>query len=149
MTTNRDGTFGFMADSGRYLARCSNCAPKANIANMNFAFVHEILTYSRVHDERRSSFADRFNTYITAYLRMLKKFGARCLSAEEYESLTRQKLKEYYRFLGKSLINRREREFWDYHRKELKELGYPFSLFKLGASSTRALLSKVFGRLWA
>jgi glycosyltransferase involved in cell wall biosynthesis len=115
----------------------------------DFAFVHEILTYSRIHDERRSSFADRFNTYITAYLRMLKKFGARCLSAEEYESLTRRKLKEYYRFLGKSLINRREREFWEYHRKELKALGYPFSTVKLGASSARALLSKVFGRLWA
>ena len=114
----------------------------------DFGFVHQVLTYSRVHDERRSSFADRFNTYIVAYLKMLKKYGPLCLSSEEYESLLKKKLKDYYRFLGGSLIDRREKEFWKYHKKELLNLGHPLNRVKLSAASVRSLLSRIFRRVW-
>jgi glycosyltransferase involved in cell wall biosynthesis len=118
------------------------------LQSADFAFVHQILTYSRVHAERRSSFADRVNTYRTAYLIMLKKYGPLCLDSHEYGKLLKRTIKEYYRFLARSLVNRRGKEFWDYHRQEMKKLGYPISFLKLTAASVRPLLSKLFGKLW-
>jgi glycosyltransferase involved in cell wall biosynthesis len=118
------------------------------LQRVDFCFVHQVLTFSRVHNGQRSSFADRYNTYIGAYFRMLKKYGPLCLHKEEYESLLTTTLKDYYRFLGKSLIGTREKEFWEYHKKELHYLGYPLNLFKLSAATLRSLLSRGFTRVW-
>lgn len=118
------------------------------LQNSDFGFVHQILTYSRVHNEQRSSFADRFNTYIPAYLYVLKKYGPSCLSNEEYFSLFEKKLKSYYRFLGKSLLEKKEKEFWDYHKKNLEELGHPFSILKTASASIRIMIGQIFNRIW-
>jgi hypothetical protein len=117
------------------------------LKNSDYGFVHQILTYSRVHDERRSSFADRFNTYIPAYLLILKKYGPLYLTTEEFEKLMEKKMKGYYRFLSKSILQRREKEFWDYHRKELENIGRPLSHYKLTFSAARILLGNLFSRL--
>jgi hypothetical protein len=44
----------------------------------------------------------------------------------------REKLREYYQYLGWQLFKRRGREFWDYHRGQLRELGHPLSRTRLG-----------------
>jgi len=115
----------------------------------DFGFVHQILTYSRIHNESRSSFADRVNAYIPAYLFILKKYGHLCLSPEDFDLLLKTKMKSYYRFLGRSLLKRREKEFWTYHQRALEEIGFRLNYLRLGLSTIRFLISQIFNRLWA
>jgi len=49
-------------------------------------------------------------------------------------------LKNYPRFLAKSVFELREKEFWNYHRNELKRLGYPPSAASLIKASLLELL---------
>lgn len=118
------------------------------LQNSDFGFIHQVLTYTRVHNEQTSVFAERFNTYIPAYLHVLKKYGPSCLSDGEFHDLLTKKMKAYYRFLGRSILGKREKGFWDYHKKELKELGYSFSWLKIITASTRFVLSHLFNRIW-
>ncbi len=101
------------------------------LQNADFGFVHEVLTFTRVHNEAASSFARRFNTYILGDLTWLMKYGPAYLTSEEYEKCLKRSLNGYYRFLAESLWSRREKEFWDYHRTELKKLNCSFSRTKL------------------
>lgn len=118
------------------------------LQNSDFGFVHQVLTYTRVHHEQQSSFSDSLNTYIPAYLHVLKKYGPSCLSKEEYYSLFKKKLKSYYRFLGNSFLDRREKKFWDYHKKSLEELGYRYNFFKTISSAARIITGRVFNKIW-
>lgn len=90
----------------------------------DFGFVHQVLTFVRTHDESVSaSYADRLNTYAPAWLHMLARYGPRCLSEDEYRRLWRQKLEEYYRFLGRRIFRSwRDRQFWAYHAEALGSL---------------------------
>lgn len=118
------------------------------LQHSDFGFVHQILTYTRVHPEQQSSFANKFNTYIPAYLHVLKKYGPACLTNEEYHDLFKKKLKSYYRFLGNSILKNRGKEFWDYHKKNLEELGHPFNSLKAITSFARITASQTFNKIW-
>ncbi len=100
-----------------------------------FGFVHQVLAYSRVHDGRESSKAEKFNAYITGGLDIFRKYGPVYLGPEEFESTGKRKLKAYYRFLAESLIEGREKEFWHFHRSELKKMGMALSGMRLAGET--------------
>jgi glycosyltransferase involved in cell wall biosynthesis len=98
----------------------------------DFAFVHQVLSYVRTHDESLTATrAQRINTFLPAWLDMLTTYGPACLSDDEYQRLLRRKLQEYYRFLGKSIFRLRDRQFWRFHEDALTTLGFPFSWTKV------------------
>jgi glycosyltransferase involved in cell wall biosynthesis len=98
----------------------------------DFGFVHQILTYIRVHEGSISSnVAWRFNTFLVAWLDILRQYGRSYFAAEDYEQVWRQRYDEYYRFLGKSVLQLRGKEFWDYHRRELQRIGCPLDQGRL------------------
>jgi len=97
----------------------------------DFGFVHQVLTYTRRHNESTTSLIRRFNTYISGSLFVLLKYGPVYLSNEEYRQKLVRRMNRYYVFLAKSAFEMREKEFWDYHKSELKELGLPLDRFKL------------------
>jgi hypothetical protein len=101
------------------------------LQDWDFGFVHQVLTYTRRHAEARSSFAERFNTYILGDLAFLKKYGPVYLRPEEQSAALARTLDNYYEFLGRSVFQRRERAFWEYHRRGLAALGYPLSRTRL------------------
>jgi glycosyltransferase involved in cell wall biosynthesis len=103
----------------------------AVLQHSDFGFVHQVLTYSRVHNERRTSFANNFNTYISAKVHMTVKYGPLFLNKEDCDQRLNELMKDYYRFLARSLFLLREKEFWEYHKKELNETGYPLNSLKL------------------
>jgi glycosyltransferase involved in cell wall biosynthesis len=101
------------------------------LRDTDFGFVHQVLTCVRIHpDSATSSDAERLNTYILGNLSILTKHGSYYLGAEEKEKLVKDSLKQYFTFLGQSLL-RREKEFWDYHENGIRELGYSVSRTKL------------------
>jgi glycosyltransferase involved in cell wall biosynthesis len=103
----------------------------------DFGFVHQVLTFSR--DDRPNSMLNSsraLNTAAASFLRELVVYGPYFLSAEEYDDSLKRMVSGYYEFLGTSLLQRRSRKFWKFHKKELKELGIEFNYARL----VRALL---------
>jgi glycosyltransferase involved in cell wall biosynthesis len=115
------------------------------LQNSDFGFVHQVLTFSRVHDETvTASFAKRINTYILGRVTALVKYGHVYLSDEEYEQRLKELMEEYYRILGNSVFERRDKKFWNYHRNGLKNIGIPLS----SARVYKALLWQIIDALF-
>ncbi|MCC6345982.1 MAG: glycosyltransferase family 2 protein [Nitrospirales bacterium] len=89
------------------------------LEDSDFGYVHQVLSYTRRGGEAMTSLARRLNTYMPGHLYLLKKYGPVYLSAEEFGKHWEAKLREYYRFLGKSVLSFRERQFWEYHKRAL------------------------------
>ena len=102
----------------------------------DFGFVHQVLSYTRIHEESVTSLNSWINTYLANGFYSFKKYGPVFLSREKYEEQSRRKIREYYRFLGSKIFHWRNKTFWDYHKNVLRELGYCFSWLKViqGAS---------------
>lgn len=96
------------------------------LQSSDFGFVHQVLTYTRRHNEATTTFTRRFNTYRLGGLTILKKYGPLYLEPAEYEQCLKQKIESHYRFLGRQLLELKDKEFWNYHQNELNALGYPF-----------------------
>jgi glycosyltransferase involved in cell wall biosynthesis len=105
------------------------------LQSSDFGFVHQVLTFTRRHNEAATSFSNRFNTYLLGNLIILLKYGPIYLDREEYERCLKRHIKQYYAFLGRSAWHLREPEFWDYHKKGLRDIGFPLSLPKLISAS--------------
>lgn len=102
------------------------------LQHSDLGFVHQVLSFVRTHEGSRSlQVAVRYNTYLLAWLDLHLRYGRVFLEPEEYERILSWRFKQYYRFLAKSLFRRREKAFWEYHRRELARIGCPFSLVSL------------------
>lgn len=98
----------------------------------DFGFVHQVLTFTRRHEQSgTTTVAERYETRILENLCILKRHGPFYFTAKEYEGLFKQRVKEYYRFLGRKYLQRREKEFFDYQKKGLERMGERFSRRKL------------------
>jgi glycosyltransferase involved in cell wall biosynthesis len=118
-------------DEVHFAAHADTAACYEVLQKWDFGFVHQVLTYTRRHREAATSFARRMNTYFVGQLSILKKYGPIYLDIMEYEECLKQSIKHYYRFLGKSVFQKRDRQFWNYHKNALENLGYSLSSLKL------------------
>lgn len=91
----------------------------------DFGFVHDILTYTRRHNESTSSKVERFSTRRLARLAALENHGPVYLETSELEARRRQQRSAYYRFLARQALELREKAFWDFQRAELEKMGIP------------------------
>jgi glycosyltransferase involved in cell wall biosynthesis len=114
------------------------------LQSSDFGFVHQVLTYSRLHSEASTSFSERFNTYLLGNLIILTKYGPIYLSKEEYRKCLKCHIKRYYLFLGQSFLWTREKQILDYHRNGMRALGYSFSWTKLLESMFSEVLDILF-----
>jgi glycosyltransferase involved in cell wall biosynthesis len=122
------------------------------LQNCDFGFVHQVLTYTRRHPEAQTKFAESMNTYLAGQLRHLQRYGPIYLSREDYDGRLRWLLAEYYRFLGRSLLEPGGDEIWRFHEAALASLGHRVSagrlLVTLLAYWQRAVTSPILaGRL--
>lgn len=101
------------------------------LESSDFGYVHQVLTYTRRGAEAMTCFARRCNTFLPGSLYLLKTYGPRYLPREEYEARLEEKLCGYYRFLGKSLLEGKDRRFWDYHRKAFADMGCGLNTLRL------------------
>ncbi len=107
----------------------------------DFGFVHQVLTFTRRHNESVTSLTLRFNTRLLASFITFLRYGPVYLNEEEYEKRLEQVLENYYRFLARSVFELKEKDFWNYHRNELKKRGYPLSAVRLLKASFLELLN--------
>lgn len=119
----------------------------AVLKDYDFGFVHQVLSFTRRHNETETAFAKRLKTYFLGNLTVLIKYGPIYLSESEYRKIIKKRFKEYYRLLGKSIFKTREKEFWDYHKKGMIELGYPLSKTKILRESIIVLYNRILDAL--
>jgi len=109
----------------------------------DFAFVHQVLTFVRTHDESATSkMTASYNKIILSNLDLFMRYGPVYLNPEEYKKQLKVKLNQYYDFLAGSLLKLREKAFWDYHRETLRDIGCPFSPYKLAKTVLYRLINR-------
>jgi glycosyltransferase involved in cell wall biosynthesis len=113
------------------------------LQHCDFGFVYQILSYERVHAETQSSISKAINRTSSANLSDLIEYGPSYLSKEELKAKLEQTLKRYYEYLAVNLFKKRDKEFWDYHKTRLQELGFPVTPSRL----VKALMTKGLGEI--
>jgi len=110
----------------------------------DFGFVHQVLSYERLHDVRVTTTSESVNAYLTSKIGDLLTYGPVYLSKEEMARRFKEMMGEYYEFLALSAVNFRKGSFWGYHKKRLVELGHPLDRVKLGRAICRKLFDLCF-----
>jgi glycosyltransferase involved in cell wall biosynthesis len=107
----------------------------------DLAFVHQILTVTRLSSRSQRARMENLRSYLGGSLRILVNHGRAYLTKAEFEACLEQLLSKYYEVLARELVYRRDREFWDYHRRSLVESGVGFEQSRLIRAIFKALCS--------
>lgn len=110
------------------------------LVEADFGFVHQVLSYERIHEPAETSSRRKINSHVSDLLIDLIKYGPIFLTPEEHALRKEELLDEFYELLAKGIINCRGREFWTYQRDAIHKAGYPL----LGLRTGRAFVTKVF-----
>ncbi len=102
------------------MAACLIC-----LESCDFGFVHQILSFERVHDEAVSAKLLELNSFFVDRLEFVVEYGPRYLTQSESEERISDLLSAYYDYLAAAVFRRpRTEAFWTYHRERLERLGY-------------------------
>jgi glycosyltransferase involved in cell wall biosynthesis len=84
----------------------------------DLGFVHQVLTYTRIHDAAASSLAMRVNTYPASWLTILVKYGRDYLGPRTYRRRLSAVILRYFWFVAKAILRGklRDPEFREHHR---------------------------------
>jgi glycosyltransferase involved in cell wall biosynthesis len=108
----------------------------------DFSFVHQVLTFRRERTGSTTEYATRMNHSVGCRLYEIVTYGADYLTPEELKFCRDRLLKEYYNYLGLSvLMGRKQPEFWQLHKDMLARSGIRFS-----RASVAAAIAMRFGR---
>jgi len=113
------------------------------LKNCDFGFVHQLLTYSRIHTESIASFNNNLNKQTPNSIYIFKKYGPIYLSKEEYDKGLKNRIRIYYEFLGSNIFDSREKNFWRYHKNELNQLGLSSSWSRILLAASLLLMKNI------
>lgn len=105
----------------------------------DFGFVHQVLSYERLHRARATTTSLELNAYVSAAIDDCMTYGTAYLTASELERRVNELLKAYYKYLATNVFKFKDKAFWDYHKRRLSEAGLPFDRRKL----SKALVLKL------
>jgi glycosyltransferase involved in cell wall biosynthesis len=114
------------------------------LRNNDFGFVHQVISFERLHHDRITTTSQAFNAYVGSKLNDLLTYGSSYLTPAEIAARTQDLLDGYYKFLAISAVNFRDRQFWKYHRKRLQEAGHPLDLGRLAKAVCVKLADLLF-----
>jgi glycosyltransferase involved in cell wall biosynthesis len=89
------------------------------LAMSDFGFVHQVLTYTRRHNEAVTAFTKRVGTPIPNNLDLFQRWGPTFLTEDEYERKLVVRLVDYAAFIATNPRKWLQHEFRDYHRERL------------------------------
>jgi glycosyltransferase involved in cell wall biosynthesis len=92
------------------------------LAESDFGFVHQVLTFTRRHNEALSTQFWRAGAELPGQIRLLQKYGPGYLSRSEYERRLAVLLYEYAWFLTRNAAQLRKREFRRLQADELRRI---------------------------
>ncbi len=106
----------------------------------DYAFVHQVLSFERVHDLRVTTDCQSLNTYLSCHIADVLEYGEACLGAGERQQVLRRLMNQYYEFPAVSVLKFRGRDFWDYYTERLREIGHPLSHLRLAGAVGKSAL---------
>jgi glycosyltransferase involved in cell wall biosynthesis len=113
----------------------------------DFAFVHDVLTFTRRPGDTQTSRSHNRRSSFPGFLRILMGHGRRFLSEAEFNRCVERHLRSYYLVLARDLLKGHGgREYWRYHRDELRDLGHPLRLLRLLGALPLVPLEKLRNR---
>jgi len=134
--------------SDKYLEVLDQEACYHLLQHVDFGFVHQVLTFSRVHSESTTSMHNLLMRRYPEELMLLQEYGPIFLTDREFRERIEQRLDKYYRFLAKNFWENKGKDFWDFHKKSLENMGFQFSFKRIIKNiSKRELLRKPFNWL--
>ena len=101
------------------------------LKNSDFGFVHQVLTFTRVRAGSLITMSRSINTLAASKLKQLVRHGPHFLSPQEFALCLNGSLSEYYWYLAGSFVRGREKSFWDFHKRTLREAGVGFNRARL------------------
>ncbi len=110
----------------------------------DLGFVHQVLSYTREHEERQSMFHSRYRSNIVYDLVTLTRQGPFFLSDVEFRRCLDGGLRQYYRNLAQGMFAANRSELWRFHREELRKLEQPFSTLRFARAVGTELGELVF-----
>jgi chemotaxis methyl-accepting protein methylase/glycosyltransferase involved in cell wall biosynthesis len=125
-----------------------------SLENSSFGFVFQVLSCGRIHGELESVKSAKINRFASTGLSDLQRYGPLYLTPAEFQQCLTERLNDYHRYLATSVLRSRGKEFWDYHRARLAELGYPLRISQLLTAGVIRLLRELLNpeqavrRLW-
>ncbi len=110
----------------------------------DFGFVHQVLTFMRTGQKSRTThYLERVGSYYAGDVDEITKFGPHYLTDDEFQMRLKQVTRQYYRFLGYEALHFPGREFWDYHFKHFRAMGYRVNRVRLAWSVVERVLDIV------
>jgi len=105
------------------------------LRNTDFGFVHQVLSYERIHGAAASAECRSLNAFESSRLWDLLEYGPSFLTPEELNRRKNEILADYYKFLGISVFHFRDKVFWEYHKRRLMECGVKLSRAKVAKAA--------------
>jgi glycosyltransferase involved in cell wall biosynthesis len=98
------------------------------LADGDFGFVHQVLTFSRYQADTITDVASHFNSWSLLEYLMTEQYGRDFLSAQEFKKRYDEVTAEMYRGFGeqwlKDLVRREKKKaFWEFQRQHLGDIG--------------------------
>ena len=106
-----------------------------NLRNTDFGFVHQVLSYERIHGEAISAECRSLNSFPSSQLSDLVAYGSYYLTSEELKTREKELVGSYYHFLGVSIFHRQRKEFWDYHKRRFRDCRRELSKIRVAGAA--------------
>lgn len=101
------------------------------LESSDFGFVHQVLSYERVHENAINTTSRSLNSFLADRLHDLTEYGPIYLTEDELVARTKDILSSYYQFLANNFFVGRDKVFWQYHKRNLAGSGHPLSRLRL------------------
>jgi len=98
----------------------------------DFGFVHQVLTFRRIHADTQTSNSVKFGTIKRSLISDMATYGPKFLTPEELELHLGLAVEKYYSWLVPALFeNSFGKEFLEKQRKGMEEIGYELDMSKI------------------
>jgi glycosyltransferase involved in cell wall biosynthesis len=105
----------------------------AVLVESDLGFVHQVLTFTRVHEQSITSKNSKWDTSRPGHLEILLKYGPVLLTPTELAQTRREYLHLYYSDLARRVMRYRDYRYWRFHKERLKQLGISLNPFRVAA----------------
>jgi glycosyltransferase involved in cell wall biosynthesis len=111
---------------------CDTTASYQVLEESDFGFVHQVLSFTRIHAESQTSRSIKYGIIKLSSLSDFCRFGPKYLTQVEMNQRLRILVDDYYHSLVPTLfLEPKNKEFWQRQQTELAEIGMRFSKVKL------------------
>jgi len=97
------------------------------LADNDFGFVHQVLSFTRTDNESLTSARSKFNTGILDRYIQIHCYGKKFLKGLEFEHLHKIERDKYMNYLAESMFKPNSKELFAYHRNGLSKIGIALS----------------------